>query len=188
MKRNNIEHLLPQVMRRAAGEGTPLSALLEVMAAHLEPTERTLADVPGVFAAHSCPPAFLPLLATWLDLDWLWQVEGRSSIAKVADAWEHARGLSCGPGRLRSLLEAAAWLSRWRGTARGLRHFLTLATGVRNIHIDEQVPGPDGRPLPYHIRIRAPGAELHRTLIERIVNAEKPAHVTYEIGFEEVEA
>jgi hypothetical protein len=82
------------------------------------------------------------------------------------------------------LLAAAAYLSQWRGTARGLILFLEIATGTRGFEISEQIAGPDGRPQPFHIRIRAPEAvRLHRVLIERIIESEKPAYVTYELEF-----
>lgn len=52
--------------------------------------------------------------------------------------------------------------------------------------IEGQVPGDDGRPVPFHIRVRAPAeAAPHRALIARIIEQEKPAYVTYELEFKE---
>ena len=39
--------------------------------------------------------------------------------------------------------------------------------------------GSDGRPKPFHIRVRAPQeAAPYRVMIERIIESEKPAYVT----------
>jgi hypothetical protein len=92
--------------------------------------------------------------------------------------------VTTGLGRLRELVAAAGEISRWRGTARGLRLFLQTATGVRDFVLDERVPGPDGRPRPFHLRVHAPASLLpHRALLERIIEREKPAYVTYELLF-----
>ena len=62
--------------------------------------------------------------------------------------------------------------------------FLETATGVRGFAIDEQVPGEGGLPRPFHLRVHAPReTEPFRVLIERIVEVEKPAYVTYELVF-----
>jgi hypothetical protein len=88
-------------------------------------------------------------------------------------------------GRLRELIAQAAFLSQWRGTSRGLLRFLEAATGVQGFAIDEQVPGPDGLPRPFHLRVRAPQTtKPYSVLIERIIEIEKPAYVTYELAFE----
>jgi hypothetical protein len=56
-------------------------------------------------------------------------------------------------------------------------------TGYR---IEEEVPDAQGRTRPFHIRVRAPASGVrYRTLIQQIVEAEKPAFVTYELTFEE---
>ncbi len=62
--------------------------------------------------------------------------------------------------------------------------FLETATGSQGFEIDEQVPGPNGQPRPFHLLIRAPAqAARCATLVERIVEMEKPAYVTYELEF-----
>ena len=186
MKRKKIERLLPQIFRRTAKSGTVLFTLLEVMEVLHEPVEQTLDGLPRFFSPHAAPDPFVPLLATWVDLDWLWQVEGQSPTRPVK-ATDQVRNLSCGLGRVRDLIDSVAYLSRWRGTRRGLCGFLELATGMKGFKIDESVPGPDGRPMPFHIRVTVPGKE-HRALIERIVREEKPAYVTFELRFEEPQA
>ncbi len=184
MKRRNIEKLLPEVFRRTSQPETTLFTLLEVMEAFHEPAEEILQRLPTYFSPHAAPDPLVPLLATWVDLDWLWQVDGGASITRPMEAADQIQTLSCGLGRVRDLVRSAAFLSKWRGTSRGLVAFLGLATGIRGIQVDERVVGPNGRPMPFHIRILIPGKERHRGLIERIVKEEKPAYVTFDLKFE----
>ena len=163
MKRNEIARLLPGVFQRTLHEDSPLVALMDVMEALHAPSEAMLAELPSLFHPLRAPERFVPFLAHWVDL---------------------GVPVTTGLGRMRELVSAAVELSRWRGTARGLRLFLQTATGVRNFELDERVPGPDGRPRPFHLRVRAPASLLpHRALVERIIEREKPAYVTYELLF-----
>jgi hypothetical protein len=60
---------------------------------------------------------------------------------------------------------------------------LRVATGIDGFVVDERVPGPDGRPRPFHVVVRTPAvAEPYVSLIARIVEHEKPAFVTYELA------
>ena len=164
MKRADILRLLPDVFQRTASEGGPLVALLDAMEAMHAPVEEVLARLPALFNARRAPERFVPLLATWVDM----QVP-----------------VTTGVGRLRELVASAMELSRWRGTARGLRLFLSIATGRQDIVLQERVEAT-GRPRPFHLVVRLP-AELthHRALVQAIVEREKPAHVTYELRFEQ---
>jgi phage tail-like protein len=176
MKREEIERLLPRVFRRTLRPGGPLFALLEVMEAMHEPSEAALRQLDAALDPRRAPDAFVPFLARWLDLDRLFE---RRPAARGPRA---AAPLTTGLGRLRELVAAAARLSQWRGTARGLREFLETATGTPGFEIDEQVSQADGRPRPFHVRIRAPASTAaHRALIERIIEQEKPAAVTFEL-------
>jgi phage tail-like protein len=178
MKRAAIERLLPEVYRRTVRPGGPLAALLEVMETLHGPSEAALEDVADVFSPYRTPDAFVPVLASWLDLERLFDVptDGEVPAASLK------RPISTGLGRLRELVASASHLSQWRGTSRGLLRFLEIATGVEGFAVEERVPGPDGRPRPFHVRVRVPrAAALHRPLIERIIRHEKPAYVTYEL-------
>lgn len=178
MKRAAIERLLPEVYRRTVRDGGPLAALLGVMEGLHAPSERVLAGIDGVFSPYRTPDAFVPVLAAWLDLEKLFDVPTQEEVPAAS----LTRPISTGMGRLRELVASAAGLSQWRGTARGLLRFLEIATGTQGFAVDERVPGPDGRPRPFHIRVRVPrAAAAHRSLIERIVRSEKPAYVTYEL-------
>jgi hypothetical protein len=63
--------------------------------------------------------------------------------------------------------------------------FLETATGLSGYRIEEEVMDEQGQARPFHICVRAPaGAERYRALIQQIVEAEKPAYVTYELRFD----
>jgi phage tail-like protein len=163
MKSAEILRLLPGVFQRTARAGSPLAALLAAMEALHAPSEAVLAELDALFDPRRAPERFVPFLARWVDLD---------------------LPVTTGLGRLRELVAAGVELSRWRGTARGLRLFLSTATGRQDFVVDERVSGPEDLPRPFHLRVSAP-AELapHRLMLERIIELEKPAYVTYELHF-----
>jgi phage tail-like protein len=167
MKSAEILRLLPGIFQRTARSGSPLAALLSVMEALHAPSEEVLENLDALFDPRRAPDRFVPFLARWVDLD---------------------LPVTTGLGRLRELTAAGVELSRWRGTARGLLLFLSTATGRQDFEVDERVPGPNGLPLPFHVRVRAP-AELapHRPMLERIIEMEKPAYVTYELHFAQLQ-
>lgn len=176
MKRTEIEQMLPGVFQRTVQEGTPLAALLEVMEALPAPDEAVLDQLDAFFDPYRTPDAFVPFLASWVDLDRL--------LREIPEQFTEQAPppLPSGMGRLRELVAAATFLAQWRGTAKGLLRFLETATGVQGFVIEEQVLGPDGLPKPFHIRVCVPQeAALYQILIERIVESEKPAYVTYEL-------
>lgn len=178
MKRTEIESLLPEVVQRTVCPGGPLLTLLEVMEALHAPSEAVLAKLETYFHPYCTPDEFVPYLARWVDLERL--VPGTPGGGDGASEPTFPSGL----GRLRELVAAAAFLSSWRGTRRGLLRFLETATGSRGFEIQEQVFAGDGLPRPFHILVQAPQeAEGYRPLIERIVEMEKPAYVTYELEF-----
>jgi hypothetical protein len=177
MKRREIEDLLPWVFRRTVQPGSALASLLDLMEALHEPSERVLERIDVALDPRRTGDAFVPWLARWVDLERLLEDES-GRIETVAGRPPLPTGL----GWLRELVASAAELSQWRGTARGLLLFLETATGTRGFEIDEQVPGPNGHPRPFHLRVRVPaGAARYRSLIDRIVRMEKPAYVTYEL-------
>jgi len=183
MKQSEIAQLLPGIFQRtlhAGGPaGGPLATLLGVMEALHAPSEAVLARVHAVFDPYETPDQFVPFLAGWLDLEQLLVQSGGQQTALTVSP------LPSGLGRLRELIVAAAYLSQWRGTARGLLKFLETATGHRGFEIDEQVPGVGGQPRPFHLSIHAPKETLpYQVLITRIIELEKPAYVTYNLEFD----
>ena len=180
MQRTGIEALLPEVFRRTLGEGTPLQALLKVMAEQHAPSEALLASLPQLINPYSAPESHLTMLAHWLDLGCVFPPRAAGD---TRSSWTPQR-LPVPVGRLRMLIGAAAELARWRGTSYGLTTFLTLATGERGYHIEEDVTDRLGRCLPFHLCINAPvSAKPQRDLIERVIAAEKPAYVTCDLHF-----
>jgi phage tail-like protein len=176
MRRNEMARLLPGVYQLALnpvgtsglGRDTRLAAALDAMEELHNPCEETLDRLDSYVDPRRAPDAFVTYLAGWVDLEWL--TGGR---------------VTTGPGRLRELVAQAITLSRWRGTARGLTDFLVAATGISGFAIDESPPDDAGRPRAYHLRIRAPAAvREHAAMIERIVETEKPASVTYEVTYQ----
>jgi hypothetical protein len=156
-----------------------LVALLEVMEGCTSQRPST-----GVVGRHARPASDLgrvrSVLACWLDLEQLFE---DPALGKMGAASSY-RTISTGLGRLREVIATAAYLSQWRGTAKGLLQFLETATGTHGFEIHEQVIGSDGNPRPFHFLVLAPeGTARHRVLIERIIELEKPAHVTYELAF-----
>jgi phage tail-like protein len=171
MKQADLLRLLPAVYQQTAAPGSPLMALLAVMEGMHAPSEVVIGRLGSYFDPYQTPDEFVPFLAGWVDL--------ARFLTPVA---EGEAQFAAGMGRLRELMASAAYLSSWRGTAKGLLRFLEIATGIAGFVVEEQVMGADNRPRPFHIRIVAPQvAQLHQSLIERIIEAEKPAYVTYEL-------
>jgi phage tail-like protein len=179
VKQTQIKKLLPWVFQRTAQPGNPLAALLEVMQDMHAPVETALSDLDSLFDPRRTPECFLPYLAGWVDLGVLIDISrGGASAASAV--------FPTGLARLRELIASAATLSEWRGTRKGLEMFLKIATGSSGFSIDEQVLGPDGNARVFHMRVTAPkDLVVHRSLLERIIELEKPAYVTYELSFQD---
>ena len=180
MKQSEISQLLPAILQRTLREGNPLTALLGVMEALHVPSEAVLDRLDAMFNPRRTTDAFVPFLAYWVDLDRLFEEE-------PSGKWQvgfSRHPMTSGLGRLRELVATAAYLSQWRGTKKGLLLFLQTATGLENFEIEEQVADSDGHPRPFHIKVSAPAESApHEHLIERIIQLEKPAYVTYELVF-----
>jgi phage tail-like protein len=180
MKQKAIEFLLPEVFRRTVRPGEPLDGILRTMEDLHAPSIEILGRFDAYLDPYRTSDGFVPYLARWLDLERLF--DDPNEDYTVPD--EAHPPISSGLGRLRELIAWAAKLSQRRGTRQGLLKFLEVATGIPGFSIDEDVMGPDGRALPFHIRVRSPqAARIHRSLIERIISLEKPAYVTYELDF-----
>lgn len=183
MKNEQIASMLPEVFRRTLQQGAPLQAVLEVMEDLHAPAEAALARVERNFNPYTAPDAFVPMLACWLDLDRFFSPRALEGIPDQSSPSPLASGL----GRLRELIAVAVELSHWRGTAYGLRRFLETATGLQGFKIDDNIDADGNAMAPYHFRVVAPAAAArHARLIERIIEQEKPAYVTYELEIEGV--
>ncbi len=180
MKSQQIERLLPRIYQETLTPESPLAALLNLMEELHAPTETVLKQIETYFNPYRTPENFVPYLASWLDLDRFFPsyCEQPAAIQRTTDA------ISPGNGRLREMIAAAVQFSHWRGTARGMKLFLEVATGTVGFELNDNTSDEHGRPRPFHIQILAPPeAARHRVLIERIIKQEKPAYITYELEF-----
>jgi phage tail-like protein len=180
MLRSQIENLLPTAFRSTLREGRPLAALLQVMEEMHAPCETLLERLPELVNPYTAPERYLPMLAHWVNLGGIFPARRPG---EETSPWSPRR-LPMPVGRLRALIAAAPELARWRGTARGLEQFLATATGTADYEIDENTTDSLGNPVPFHLRIVAPESVRHqKELIERIVQIEKPAYVTWQLEF-----
>jgi len=178
VKKEKIKSLLPSVFQRTAAAGSPLLAILDVMESLHVPSETVLERLHVTFDPYRSPDAFVAYLASWVDLDVLLDIPRDGGPASWAS-------LSTGVGRLRELIAAAMTLSQWRGTRKGLQLFLETATGMQGFEINENTTGADSKAKSFHLRITAPNQLVEQgALLRRIIELEKPAYVTYELGFE----
>lgn len=177
MEAERILRLLPEIYQAAAQPGTVLDALLNAMDALHAPVEDRLRDLDAVFDSRRTAERFLPILAAWVALDSLLEIP-------AGGAGERRSRGAIAPANLRELIAETAELGRNRGTRRSLHRFLELATGTSGWAIEDAPSGPDGRPLPFHVRIVAPAeAQAVAALVERIVASQKPAFTTTEIVY-----
>ena len=175
MKQDKIKTFLPAVFQRTVHDGNPQAAFLSLMEILHEPTEEVLAGVDRFFDARRTPDEFVPFLARWVNLDRVFAAD---------DTNELDSPLRPKIGYLRELIANATYLSKWRGTKKGLLLFLQTATGEKDFEIEERVKGEDGLTKPFHLKIRAPQAvEAQADLLSRIIESEKPVHLTYELVF-----
>jgi phage tail-like protein len=177
MKAERIKHLLPAVVQEGTDPGTPMATLLDLMQALHQPSDEVIESIGSYFNTLETPDAFVPFLARWVDIDRFFP-EGYSG--------QHSDSpLGTGMGRLRELICSAAYLSQWRGTRIGLTRFLETATGVAGFRIEERTETEETQGRSFHLSITAPAdARPHLALIERIIDQEKPAYVTYDLKTE----
>ena len=178
MRRNEIALLLPEAYRDADEVKSPLDAILGAMEALHAPSERILDDLDARIDPRRATDDFMPYLSSWVDLDRYLDWSGAPGTSEP----HYAAGLS----RLRELIAAASELGKWRGTMSGLIGFLETATGFSGFEIVENPRGPlGGPPRQFHILVRAPAAARPISdLVQRIVEEEKPAYLTFSLEFD----
>jgi phage tail-like protein len=122
------------------------------------PIARTSGSTWVYFDVNHTPNEFLPWLGSWIGL--------------VLDARVPEENR-------REIIRQAPELYRWRGTRRGLRHFLHLFTGIEPEIIEPslgEIAGNRNLAYRFTVRFRVPaGRELSRAYLEQLVEAEKPA-------------
>ncbi len=122
----------------------------------LLPIEQTVDNFDLYLQPCTTPAHFLDHLAGWLGmtLDEKWPEDKR-----------------------RAVVAEAADLFRRRGTRRGLSRHLEIYTGVT-----PDISEPADKPHHFHVLLTPPrGVNLNRPTVERIIQANKPAHATYSL-------
>src|SRR6266508_355462 len=181
MRSEEIARFLPDVYQYTLTATVPgvtepdrrLMAALAAMEVLHAPSEEVLDGLDRFVDPLRTPERFVPYLTTWVDLDWLLRPATGEDVT--------SESLASGVGTLRELVAAAAEFARWRGTARGLLRFLDTVTGIAGFQVEEGVTGDDRAPRPYHLRVGAPAKA--KPLIERVIDAKKPAYTTSELVF-----
>lgn len=143
------------------------------------PVQSMVEALPSYFDPNLAPPELRRMLASWVG------AERREGASRLDDAaW----------GRL---VAHQLELHRWRGTKRGLRLALELATGHRPLINDYStglVLGADaslgvnaalesGQTLSVSVRFECEPGEIDASTVDAIIRQHKPAHVTHSVTF-----
>ena len=168
-----------------------MGRLLMLFESFLAPVEERLDNLPYYFDPAMAPPDLLPWLAAWLDL-------------ALDERWAE--------DKRRRLIQSAVDLYRRRGTKASLQTYLEIYTGERpqiieysanNFRLGKEARlgrsialGTNNQPHTFKVVLRLPAiaaadeAEAarqemeRRQMIERIIEAEKPAHTAYSLEIE----
>ncbi len=183
MERSEIQALLPGVFLQTLAteeaqesDKSVLSLLIDIMHCLHTDIEEQLSSVEDYFNPCRTPrEEFVDYLGHWTDLDRLWTNKSSSN-------WFVNRELIA-QDCLQELIASAAYLSQWRGTKKGLCHFLNIATGSNNISIQENINNK-GEPQAFHFLVLiAENQKQQLKLIKTIIEQEKPVYISYEIKF-----
>lgn len=141
----------------------------------IQPLMQTLDQLDKLFGAYSTPPDFVLWLAAWV-------------AAPVDENWPEMRR--------RKLIREAVQVYRWRGTMRGLKHYLKIYAGVEPDINDQPVEGMrlgkhaklgtratvlgDVPPHTFVVTLAVPDPSLvNESIVRDIIKFEKPAHTAY---------
>jgi phage tail-like protein len=168
-----------------------MGQLLTLFESFLDPIEETIDQIPFYFDPQTAPLDLLPWLASWFSL-------------VLDERWPEAKR--------RQLLCSAVSLYRRRGTCSGLRQYLEIYAGevpqiiehrARNLVLGLEARlgpgialGTQNVPHTFTVMLQLPSIagdgdekvalqeEERRRVIERIIEAEKPAHTAYNLQIE----
>jgi phage tail-like protein len=133
-----------------------LSHFLLVFEGILTPIEQAVDNFDLYLDPDTAPAFFLNQLAEWLGMP-------------LDEKWPE-------PKR-RALVAEAADLYRRRGTRRGLSRHLEIYAGTA-----PEITEPEDRPHHFHVVLRIPDEGVaDQATVERIIQANKPAHTTYSL-------
>ena len=144
-----------------------LNRFLLIFESLLAPDERTIGQFYYLLNPLTTPEELMPWLATWLSL-------------VLNENWSAAAR--------RTLMRRAAELYRLRGTRKGLSEYLKIYTGVEPQIVErwQAIPIRSYASLPEHVFlviVPEDPAKFDRSLIEAIIESEKPAHTSYYLEF-----
>ena len=139
----------------------------------LLPIDRQIDHLDSLFDPRYSPPELLHWLAGWVNL-------------VLDETWPEQKR--------RQLIRSAVKLYQWRGTARGLKEYLRIYTGVTpeifepitRIDLDEPLDARGreaARSFIVTLRVKDPKAIDH-SKVTAIIEAEKPAHSAYQLRVE----
>ena len=164
-----------------------IGRFLKIFEETFEPAVQSMDALWAYLDPLTAPAAMLPFLAHWV----AWPMNPRWSLT-----------------RQRYLIRQAVELYRWRGTRRGLRHYLHLYTDLPlddhipqeadkhicieeifgrgfvlgETHLSEDSMLGGGRPYHFVVRLRPDRPEqIDEGLVRHIIEQEKPAFCTYEL-------
>jgi len=153
-----------------------LGRFLRIFEEVISPIQAIVDSLPERFDPLLAPPTMLERLASWV---------GAQRPARLPEP------------RWRQLVAHALLLHRWRGTKRGVRLALEMATGQAPLiteYAEGLVLGPDatlglntalreGKALHFQVVFDCDPEEVDKTLVQHIMGAYKPAHVSYSVAF-----
>lgn len=138
-----------------------IGRFLMIFESILGPIEGTIDQIAHYFDPRLAPEPLLRWLASWLGV----ALDEHLSLRQQ-----------------RELVKSAALLYRWRGTRRGLSEYLRICTGAEPLIVEpgDRIAGAELPPFVFAVILDVPDPDqVDRTLIERIIDAQKPAHTSY---------
>jgi phage tail-like protein len=134
-----------------------VSRFLGIFESVITPIEWNIDNFDLFLNPDTAPDSFLPWLANWFDNDF-------------DDTWT--------PEQQRLLLSEAGEIYARRGTRWALSRILEIYTGCTPVIVDT---GDDLEPYTFVVKLAMPGSLVDRGLLERLVDAHKPAHTSYRL-------
>lgn len=143
------------------------------------PVRHMASTLPDYFDPVVSPPALQQLLGDWV---------GEESTGPFARLSHEARG---------RLIREALELHRWRGTRRGLRRALELATGhtplitdrgngtvlSEDAHLGNNTQLEDAQPFQITVTFECDRSEIDEVVVGAIIRRHRPAHVMCTVAF-----
>ncbi len=143
------------------------------------PVRQMASTLPDYFDPVIAPPALQQLLGDWL---------GEESTGPFARLSHEARG---------RLIREALELHRWRGTRRGLRRALELATGrtplvtdrgngtvlSEDARLGNNTQLEDAQPFQITVTFDCDRSEVDEVVVDAIIRRHRPAHVMCTVAF-----